>query len=329
VASCGYQRLPSIALNLKAIMSRNFVLGIGSGLLAGALWGLVFIAPKLISDFAPVQISAARYLAYGMLALPLLGPQLQTLRNELKRRDWIALAWLGLTGNVIYYVFLAVAVRFAGPASTSLIIGLLPVVITVIGSRDQGAMPLKPLLPPLALAVTGVVLISLHSVSLVPGGWERQTVGLISALAALACWSNYAVLNARCMTRLPQISPQNWSLLLGIVTGAECVVLALPAFLLGPTPHDHGAWRRFLSVSVGTALFASVIGNALWNDAGRRLPLTMTGQLVVFETIFALIYSFGWEQRWPTLLEVAAITALLGGVWWCASIHRIDHPAHD
>ena len=305
------------------------LMGIGAGLLAGALWGLVFIAPRLTQDFAAPQIAVARYLAYGVLALPLLLPTWRSLQRQLSRADWLALAWLGLTGNVIYYICLAVAVQLAGPAPTSLIIGLLPVVITLIGTREAGAVPLKPLLPSLALAVTGVALISFHSLALASGGWQRQAIGLLSAGGALACWAIYAVLNARCIARLPQVSSQDWSLLLGVVTAVECLVLAVPAFLLWPFPRDHASWWTFLGVSFAIALLASVIGNALWNNASRRLPLTMTGQLVVFETLFALVYSFGWERRWPTTLEAVAIAALLAGVWWCASSHRINHPAHD
>src|ERR1700760_4484968 len=140
-------------------MRRNLWLGIGTGLGAGALWGLVFIAPKLTPGFAAPQIAAARYLAYGLLALPLLLPNAGTLWRRLARADWLALAILGLTGNIIYYICLAVGVRLAGPAPVSLIIGLLPVLITLIGTREVGAVPLKPLLPSLALAVVGVGLI--------------------------------------------------------------------------------------------------------------------------------------------------------------------------
>lgn len=311
------------------IASRNLILGTGAGLLAGALWGLVFLAPRLTPDFAAPQISAMRYLAYGLVALPLLAPGWKSLRRKLARADWVALAWLGLTGNVIYYICLAAAVQLAGPAPTSLIIGLLPVVITLIGAREQGAVPLRPLLPSLALAIAGVTLISFHSLTLPHADWQREALGLLCAGGALACWAVYAVLNARCIARLPDVSAQDWSLLLGVVTAAECVILAVPAFLLWPYPQSHDAWLCFLGVSFGIAVLASVIGNALWNDASRRLPLTMTGQLVVFETLFALIYSFGWERRWPTPLEGVAIAALLGGVWWCAASHRIAHPAHD
>jgi drug/metabolite transporter (DMT)-like permease len=312
-------------------MTRDQWLGIGSGLLAGALWGLVFIAPGLTADFTAVQISAARYLAYGIIAVPLLAPGWRTLSRKLTPADWLALSWLGLTGNIAYYIFLATAVHLAGPAPTALIIGLLPVVITLIGAREKGAIPLRELAPSLTLAVTGVALISFTSLAHggAHGSWQSQALGLLCAAGALACWAAYAVGNARAMTRVPDISSQDWSLLLGVATAVQCLVLAVPAFALWPVPQSHEAWLRFCAVSITVALGASVIGNALWNSASRRLPLTMTAQLVVFETLFALLYSFGWERRWPTLLEVAAITALLAGVWWCASTHRIERPAHD
>jgi drug/metabolite transporter (DMT)-like permease len=48
----------------------------------------------------------------------------------------------------------------------------------------------------------------------------------------------------------------------------------------------------------------------------------MTGQLIVFETVFAVLYGFMWEQRWPTMAEALALALLLGGVALCASAHR-------
>ena len=312
-------------------MTRDQTIGILSGLGAGALWGLVFIAPSLTPDFTAAQISAARYIAYGIIAIPLLGPGWRRLSARLTRADWIALAGLGLAGNVVYYLFLASAVRLAGPAPTSLIIGLLPVVITMVGAQEKGALPLRQLAPPLVLAVSGVALISFQSLAQggPHGSWQSQALGLLCAGGALACWGSFAVGNARTMARLPHVSSHDWSLLLGIVTAAECLVLAVPVFTLQPVPQGHDAWLRFAGVSVVIALGASVIGNALWNNASRRLPLTMTGQLVVFETLFALLYSFGWECRWPTVLEVIAITALMAGVWWCAASHASERPAHD
>ena len=46
----------------------------GSGIAAGALWGLVFLAPQLLAGFSPLQLSVSRYLAYGTVAALLLAP---------------------------------------------------------------------------------------------------------------------------------------------------------------------------------------------------------------------------------------------------------------
>lgn len=79
---------------------------------------------------------------------------------------------------------------------------------------------------------------------------------------------------------------------------------------------------RFWNVSAAVAIFASIVGNGFWKRASRLLPLTMTGQMIVFEMLFALLYGFLWERRLPNATEMAAIVFLVGGVLWCVSIHR-------
>ncbi|MFP5392160.1 MAG: EamA/RhaT family transporter, partial [Gammaproteobacteria bacterium] len=68
-------------------------------------------------------------------------------------------------------------------------------------------------------------------------------------------------------------------------------------------------------------LCASVIGNQLWNMASRRIPVTLSGQLILFETLFALLYGFLFAQRWPRPLETAALVLLMGGVAWAVRAH--------
>jgi drug/metabolite transporter (DMT)-like permease len=101
----------------------------------------------------------------------------------------------------------------------------------------------------------------------------------------------YAVGNARCLKRLKHISAHDWSLLTGFV-------------------------------SVGVAVLASIAGNALWNRMSRLLPLTLIGQMILFETLFALIYGFLWEHRLPTILELAALVLVVMSVFSCLAAHR-------
>lgn len=295
--------------------------GIGAGILAGAFWGLVFVAPELAAGFSSLQLSAGRYLAYGLVAAVLIAPSWRRLARQLTRREWGALCWLSLCGNIVYYLFLATAVRAGGVAMASLVIGLLPLTVTLAGSRDKGAVALRRLLPSLLLGLAGLLCIGWES--LAGAGQARGSLpGLACALGALASWTVYAVANSRMLARLEAVSAHEWSLLIGVVTGAQALLLAVPAFLFADRAHADADWLRFAGVVSAVAVFCSVIGNGLWNYASRALPLSLMGQMIVFETIFAALYGFLWEGRWPSLAEGAALVLLVGGVVSCASAHR-------
>lgn len=296
--------------------------GIGYGMAAGAIWGLVFLAPALLHGFSPLQLSTGRYTAYGALALALLAPRWRAATAVLGRREWLGLAGLGLVGNVVYFVLLSSAVQLGGIAITSLVVGFLPVTVTVIGSRDHGAMPLRRLLPSIALCIAGAVCIGWQA--LLPSGYAtgtRALLGLLCACGALAAWTWYAVSNSRWLVRLHDVSAHDWSLLTGVVTGVLALAL-VPFALLGDTAHHlSDDWLRFGGISTALALLASITGNALWNRMSRLLPLTLVGQMILFETLFALVYGFVWEHRPPTTLEALAFVLLVGGVVTCVRAH--------
>jgi drug/metabolite transporter (DMT)-like permease len=309
-----------------AMSTKNIWLGIASSILAGAFWGLVFLTPALTRGFDPIQLSAGRYLAYGAIAVALLAPSMRRLARSLGRRDWFTLCWLSLAGNILYYVCLANGVQSGGVAMTSIVIGLLPITVTLAGSRDRDAVPLRRLLPSLLLSAAGLGCISWQSLAATgaaaPAGGHGAVFGLLCAAGALGSWTLYAVGNRRALMRLQTVSAHEWSLLVGVVTGVQALVLAVPAFVLSPGVHTAPAWLAFAGVMVAVALLCSVVGNALWNRASRLLPMALTGQMIVFETLFALLYGFLYEARWPTVLEALAMVLLVAGVLSCASAHR-------
>ncbi|MGK5056216.1 DMT family transporter [Janthinobacterium sp. LB2P49] len=299
-------------------------LGMLAGIGAGALWGLVFLAPALIPAFQPLELSVGRYLAYGLIAAVLVAPSWRRLLRSLTWREWRGLIWLSLTGNIIYYVLLASAVQTGGVAMTSMVIGLLPLVVTLVGSRDRHAVPLRRLVPSLLLSAGGLACISWQSLA---SPRHASLLGLLCALAALLSWTVYAVGNSRWLGRLRSVSAQEWNLLTGVVTGGAALLLAIPVALAAPAAHGGTAWQQFAAVVTGVALLCSVVGNGLWNYASRVLPLTLMGQMIVFEFLFALLYGYLWEQRWPTLAEAAATMLLLAGVAACAAVHRPQRAA--
>lgn len=301
----------------------SMMLGVLCGAAAGAFWGLVFLAPELARAFGPLELTIGRYLAYGLISAALIAPRWQGLAGQLGAGDWRALALLALAGNTLYYLLLASAVQMGGAAITALVIGFLPVVVTIAGSRARDAVPLARLAPSLLLCAGGAVCI----------GWQAlflpstrpvaaQLAGLVCAIGALASWSAYAVGNNHMLARVKSVSSHDWSLLVGIVTGAQSLLLVPLALLLGRQGHGAGEWALFAAVSAGVAIFASIVGNALWNKMSRLLPLTLAGQMITFETLFALLYAFAWEHRGPTLLEALAFVLVVASVISCLAAHR-------
>lgn len=307
--------------------SSQTTLGILCGAGAGALWGLVFLAPELVRSFGPLQLSVGRYLAYGIIAAALIAPRWKKVFSGVRFQDWKALFWLSVFGNTLYYVLVAAAVHAGGIALTSLVLGFMPVAVTIIGSRDKGAVPLKSLLPSLMLCAAGAVCIGWQALTM-PATSGHPIMGLAYALAALMCWTTYAVWNSRCLMRLQHISVHDWNLLTGLVTGGQAAVLLPGAFLAYSGSHSRLEWGRFAAVSAGVAVIASLFGNALWNWMSRLLPLTMTGQMILFETLFGVTYGLLWEQRAPRVLEVSAFVLVIGSVLSCVAVHR-RHSARE
>ncbi|HSB96747.1 MAG TPA: DMT family transporter [Spongiibacteraceae bacterium] len=306
-----------------AAARRDRITGIACGMGAGILWGLVFIAPELAREFGPLQLSVGRYLCYGLIAAVMIAPRWHALVRRISRQQWLSLIGLAFTGNTLYYILLVSAVQNGGVAMTSLVIGFLPVVITIIGSRERNAVPLRKLASSLLFCVAGVVCIGWQAlVGLGAGLLSDQVFGLVCAVGALVSWTAFAVGNVRCLTKLQHISAHDWNSLIGLVTGAQSIVLIPLAIIFETTQHGSDAWLRFGAVSVGVAVLASIFGNVLWNQMSRRLPLTLVGQMILFETLFALLYGFLWEHRLPTLLEIAAILLVVMSVLTCFAAHR-------
>jgi drug/metabolite transporter (DMT)-like permease len=311
--------------------SNSTLIGVLCGMGAGALWGLVFLAPELARAFSPLQLTIGRYLAYGLISMPLIAPRWNRLRRLLSRRDWLALAWLALTGNTLYYILISTAVQTGGIAMTSLVVGFLPMAVTLIGSRDTGAVRFAKLAPSLLLCMAGAICIGWQALAapssepvsgLEPGSTGTQLVGLGCAIGGLISWTAFAVGNSRTLARLDSISAYDWNLLLGLATGIQALLLIPAAIAFDSWDQAPIDWLNMASISVGLALVASLAGYALWNQMSRLLPLTLVGQMILFETLFALLYGFLWEQRLPTAWETAAFVLVVLSVVSCLSAHQ-------
>ena len=77
---------------------------------------------------------------------------------------------------------------------------------------------------------------------------------------------------------------------------------------------------------LAVAFLASWLGNMLWNKASQALPISLSAQLIVSESLFSLLYGFIYDARWPRGLEWAAMGLALSGVLWAIQLHVRAHP---
>ncbi len=302
--------------------------GTALALLAGLLWGLVFVVPVLLPDYPPAMLSAGRYLAFGLIALPLAWVDRARL-SRLSRSDWMVASRLALIGNLLYYACLAAAIQRAGAPLPTMIIGTLPVVIAVVANvRVAGGirLPWTRLLPSLALIAAGIALVNqveldrqaAHS-AVEP---TRYAIGALLAVGALVCWTWYPIRNSEWLRAHPDRGARAWATAQGVATlplaaiaylgvaawyGRAGSTVAMP---LGPRP------LAFVSAMVTIGLLASWLGTLAWNGASKRLPTALAGQLIVFETLAALAYAYLLRSSWPPLPALAGIALLIAGVAW-------------
>ena len=79
---------------------------------------------------------------------------------------------------------------------------------------------------------------------------------------------------------------------------------------------------RFALLCVLAGFGSTWLATILWNMASQRLSASLCGQLIVSETIFALLYSFVWDGRWPTLAQFSACALFTLGILASIRAHR-------
>jgi drug/metabolite transporter (DMT)-like permease len=253
-------------------------LGIGAAIAACLFWGLTFVAPLLLTGFAPAEIAIGRFVAYGVFsALLMAASGSQAWRGP--ARFWLAALLLTLAANVGYYLLLLFAIRLAGSALPTLIIGVLPVSVAVAANLRRRELAWPLLLLACALILGGIALVHLAGIE-----WRQQAgdpfwygLGIALAVGALALWTWFALANAAFLRRHPEMAPGAWSSRMGVMT-LPATLLVLPLLMLGQdfpiaTTPEGGvkpAWD-FVQVSLWVGIGATWVATWLWNRASQAL----------------------------------------------------------
>lgn len=286
---------------------------------AGALWGLVFVAPRMTPGLSSLDLAAGRFLAYGLVSLVILAALPRRRVPTASQMVWaLGLSVLGFTG---YYWFLVLAIRDAGTEVPTLIIGTIPLWVMALGK--PAGLRWAALLPGLVLTATGLALmVNATAPAGASAGAPAFARGVGWAMLAMACWTVFALLNAAWLKRHPDVSATEWANWLGVATGVGALVLwsalGTPAAELVRQPGFAQSALVCVATGVGSAWLATI----LWNIASQRLSASLCGQLIVSETLFALLYSFAWDGRWPAPAQAVACVLFTIGILASIKAHQ-------
>lgn len=297
-------------------------LGVLFGVLGCALWGLIYIVPLWLPDYSPATIAMGRFAVYGACSLVLCWHYRREL-SALKVSDWLKAFCLGFFGNAVYYIFLTQGIRWAGVPTSGMLMALIPLNVALLtnrpGARTSVVVPWRRLWLPLLMILLGLWIGNIDEFSEISSQTSSKEywLGFLCSVTAMALWTWFPIRNSQWLISHPKVSPVVWTCAQG-GTIFPAAVLCFSAVNLdswmngasffGPDP------VVFICVMLIAGLACGWGGMALWNMMSARLPVALSGQMIVFETIFSVIYALIYKQQAPGWTLVVGIGLLLSGV---------------
>jgi putative membrane protein len=245
--------------------------------------------------------------------------------------DWVKAFCLGFFGNAVYYVLLTKGVRLAGVPTSGMLMALIPLNVALLtnrpGAETTVVVPWRRLSLPLAMILVGLWIGNIDEFSeiSVATSSAEYWLGFLCSFGAMALWTWFPIRNSQWLLKHPNVSPLAWTTAQGAsmlpATLLCYVAVNFETFLhggavLGPTP------VKFVLLMVVAGLVCGWAGMALWNMMSARLPVALSGQMIVFETIFSVIYSLIYKQQAPKWTLVVGVFLLLGGVLLSLKVFR-------
>ena len=270
-------------------------------------WGNSFIAVKVIVQYvSPLELVTVRFVPVALIFAALLLPTRGREVWAMVRADGWRLAFLGLTGAVLYNTFLGWGETRVAAGTASLIIALNPTFIYTLSILVLREPFLWRRTLGLVVAFAGLFVIvrwgSGRPIALDDAGYA-----LIVMLAPLN-WAVYTITGKTVIARHPPLLVVGVSM---IFAGLFSLVFVRPSLIAQLPTLPASFWWAVLFLAVPCTVFAFVV----WFGALERMPAGRAAGFIYLVPMFAVTFS-RWlldEPVTPALLLGAAI--LIAGVY--------------
>jgi drug/metabolite transporter (DMT)-like permease len=271
-------------------------------LLMVVIWGSNFsIVKAAIGQIPHLAFNALRLALASAVFLALIAARGAP---ALSRRDWAALALLGLVGHFVYQLAFMGGIALTTASNSSLILGGSPVAVA-LASAVAGHERIPR-------AQWAGVLLSSAGIYLVVGTGARfsgaSLRGDLLTLFAVACWAAYTVGSRSLLIRMSPLVVTGFSMAFGTLL---YVPLGLPALLrLDWRAVTPWAW---LSLAF-SSLLALNVAYLIWYTAVQRIGNVRTSAYSNITPIVALTTAALFLGEHLTTGKIAGAAAILGGV---------------
>lgn len=294
-----------------------------SAIAVNCIWGLAFVIPEYLRDVDPAVVALGRYFMYGIVSAAILSLAARTV--DFAQIPWARAFAYAFIGHVGYYLILVWAISMGGVMVVAPIMATLPVSVAVVGNLLSKELAFRRLILPLLLILVGIAVLRIYQNSQASTHGKQgidMIYGALLALVALSMWTMYAVLNARYLKRIP-ISGIVWAQAMGLCCLAQVVIAISLWLVVDPWPVLLLQWTesyeiaaRFLAGIVVLGVLVSWVSTQIWNKVSRRLPITVAGQLLVVQSLAAIVYTSWLDRKVPHLIELSCVVLVVVGVVW-------------
>ena len=285
--------------------------GVLIALVSSALGGTAAaITRYLVGSADPITLAMLRW-GIGFLCLL---PVALALRVQWPpRRDWLAVAALGLCFFGLFFVFYNVAMGYTTAARASLALSTLPLQTMVVGAL-LGIEPLTARKSAgVGIAVLGVFAALASGLSTAPAGAWR---GELIMTGAVLCMSFYNVWSRPFVERSSALG----FLTVGMGAGAAALVLA--GLLTGRV----AVLSNFTAPEWTAGLYLGIVGGALafvlWVMALHRATPTRVANTMTINPIAAALLATQLVGEPITLNLVIGLIAVFAGIWIATTTAR-------
>jgi drug/metabolite transporter (DMT)-like permease len=247
------------------------------------IWGLNVIALKiLVNHFSPVTLTSFRIFTAGLVVILILFFIGQL--RKLSRKEVMYIGTASLFSVVAHHLFLAVGLTKTTASNAGLILGLVPLVTSVLAIVFLGNRFTMFRFIGILLGFTGVVFVVLNGKS----GIHHVSIGdfyiflsvISQAISFIMIKKATETLDARVMT--------GWMLLFGSVLLFIISLWMEPDGLSSMTNWTPSLWVIFLA----SAVLATALGHMFYNKAIQQIGAAESAIFINLNPLFSLLGAY-------------------------------------